>query len=300
MGKKKRSNKFDNYCRITVKYKMCPSEGQYQDIIKLQTLRDNVGYIARICITLQVILFCMVIIPYSINSLGDAIDPPEGSQIENYTDTTKLIAATIWVITTSASVALYIGAKQKKRYLLVPFMILIGLFQGYCLINAVLFLLSSWRYIIKAIHHPKLFIPFIFVIAFNFLLFMIQKPAKNLYVELGKETPQLSILQPHLSYSPRTGLSYSGVYQRTPGVRSTENILTSNFVRSNGDTNQSSSGLHVDLPIHTPSIPSERVGASALGEDCLPAYCETNHSNNVTNIEPPPSYDDAMKKLEAV
>ena len=288
---------------------MCPSDGQYQDIIKLEILRDKVGYIARICITLHVILMPLIpifsinsinaiLFPYATYSLRDAIDPREGFQIEFYIDTTKLIAATIWAITMSASVSLYIGAKQKKRYLLMPFMILIGLFQGYCLLNLLPSLLNSWRPLHRL--YPKLFIPVIFIIASNLLLFMIQKSAKNLYVELGKETHHLSNLQPDITYSPRTRLLHSGVYQPTLGVRPIENIVTSNLVTSNGDTNQSSSGLHVDLPIHAPSIPSERVYPSALGEDCPPAYCETKHSNNVTNIEPPPSYDDATKKAESV
>jgi len=260
---------------------MCSSEGQYQDVVKLQVLQKNVGAIAKICMFLHFIPFCALIIPAAFNSHHS-----RDRKIEYYTDPPSLIAVTIWVITLSVSVSLYFGAREKRRYLLVPFMILIGLLQAICILNVLPILFT----IVNNRHYVSGFVPIIFVGLFVLSLFKMQKTTKNLYVELGKETP---VLQPNLAYNPGTEQLYSGVYQPTIGVRPAENIV-------NGDVNQSNSGLRVNLPIYTPDIPSIRVNPSHLGDDCPPAYCETQHSNNGANIEPPPSYDDAMKKPEIV
>jgi len=59
-------------------------------------------------------------------------------------------------------------------------------------------------------------------------------------------------------------------------------------------------GFHVSMPASNVNNQGPRVGPSIPLQDSPPAYFEAQNSNICINVDPPPSYNDAMKKSEDV
>ena len=122
--------------------------------------------------------------------------------------------------------------------------------------------------------------------------FIGQRTTKNLYIEIGRQPP---CVQPNVSHNPISEHLYSGVYQ--PGAT---NQFQSNDPTCDINRECEAPRLHVNIPISSVNNQRPRVGPSRSLQDSPPAYFEAQNSNICINVEPPPSYNDAMKKSEDV
>ena len=252
----------------------------HQDESKLKILKTNVQNIAKVSISLLIILFVVPILSIAFNSYESF-----ENKIGRLSETTMIIGSSIWIITLSACISLYIGASKRRRALLVPFMLLVGLLQAYFTINIVLAIVT-----LVASSNWSLFLTLIFPVALAIVSFKIHRTTKNLFIELGR---QPSHIQTNVSYNPGNEQLYSGVYQSgiVGQVRPNEHIV------GNG-RNREDSGFHANLPTPNHCDQNLRSGPALSSGDSPPAYCETQDSNICINIEAPPTYDDAMKQLK--
>ena len=211
----------------------------HQDVNKLRSLQKNVKNIAKVLISLLILLFGAFTIQITFNS-----DMPMVDNIRFFFQKPVLVGATIWLITLSICILLHIGASKKKRIFLVPFMILVGILQALYVVSIVLvmgLLLASL--FMRKFRGEVFWIWFslIDIIAMTFVLFQMQRTTKNLFDELGRQPSAIQLV--NVSYNTENEQIYSSVYQpRNDGqVRASAPIDEDDGIRGG-------SGLHVILP----------------------------------------------------
>ena len=255
----------------------------YQDESKLKGLQTSVQKIAALSIMVHIIVLISFLFPHEQKGSDSYWSFEE--EINRLSETPNFIGAWIWIITLSACISLYIGANKKRRALLVPFMLLVGILQAYFTFNIVMAIVT-----LVASSNWSLFLTLIFPVALAIVSFKIHRTTKNLFIELGR---QPSHIQTNVSYNPGNEQLYSGVYQSgiVGQVRPNEHIV------GNG-RNREDSGFHANLPTPNHCDQNLRSGPALSSGDSPPAYCETQDSNICINIEAPPTYDDAMQQLK--
>lgn len=211
----------------------------HQDVSKLRSLRKNVQNIAKVLISLLIILFGAFTIQITFNS-----DMPMVDNIRFFFQKPVLVGATIWIITLSICILLHIGASKKKRASLVPFRILVGCLQPLFVFNIVLAMGILLASPFMSKFRVKVYIPFVLAIydmAMSFVLFKMQRTTKNLFDELGRQPSALQLV--NVSYNTENEKIYSSVYQprNDRQVRASAPIIED-------DGNCGGSGLHVILP----------------------------------------------------
>ena len=257
----------------------------YQDESKLKDLQTSVRKIAALSIMVHIIVFISFLFPHEQKGSDSYWSFEE--EINRLSETPNFIGAWIWIITLSACISLYIGANKKRRSYLLPFMVLFGILQASFVVYIVLAIISFFAAGMISISLP----PF-FIVAVMIVSLIGQRSTKNLFIELGRQPP---CVQPNVSYNPGFEQLYSGIYQ--PGV--------TNQVQPNDPTCASRrdceiSGFHVNMLTSNVNNQIPTVGHSLSLQDRPPAYFETQNSNICINVEPPPSYNDAIRKSEDV
>ena len=283
---------------------MSPETVQQLPTDKLSELQNRVQNIAKGFIALHVVLLCYPVLCYP------------GNYVE---DSASIWILTFYVITTATYVLLYIGARKKKRRLLLPFRFLIG---GLNALSFLILVILSFTMLALAFYGLKegadletwirvglpLFFPWSFAIFVTMIFTKIQQTTRNFYVELGLDdvrSRQLPVELSNISYNQGSEQSNcNGGSNDCSVLLGQSNVCDStlsNESNVNGARNHEESDLSVNLPDFILNEQNQEIANSLLPfEDSPPAYCETQNTNICINIEPPPSYDDAMKKYEDV
>jgi len=285
---------------------MSPETVQQLPTDKLSELQNRVQNIAKGFIALHVVLLFYPVLCHP------------GNYVE---DSASIWILTFYVITTATYVLLYIGARKKKRRLLLPFRFLIVSLNALsfliliilsCTILAFAFYglkngfrsrfgeFEVWLYVALSI-----LFPWSFAVGVAIILTTIQRTTKNLYVELGRDddrSRQIPVELSNISYNQESDQLNCNVGSNDCSVLLGQSNVCdstlSNECNVNGGRNHEESDLRINLPDHIPNEQNQEITNLLIPfEDSPPSYCETQNTNICINIEPPPSYDDAMKKV---
>ena len=254
---------------------------------RLNLLQNRVQKIALGCILLHVIGFSGEVIQVSTSKNNE----PQKDQ-ERFERRAILSIISESMVGLLTSILLYCGAKRQNKYMLVPFMLIMVLLQAFLVITIFLFITLCLTGECSS-GDPLIY----FYLALLFILISITcwllRTTKSLFDELRKDDDIGSPAEPQ--DVPNALEPQNMVRQPTwvaiPGANSAQIDLESN-----------DSSLRANLPIPNVNNSNQEVDHSETIDEPPPDY---NLATAITNsmfrsIEPPPLYEDVIKKEQTV